>query len=92
MTETEVVLHEIQYKSKLYSVVAGSFFTLLSITVMLVLAFVGPGDVAFIMGLLSFFPLVYTVNTWLRMDGTSELRNLHETYLRAKIEYEKGKS
>jgi hypothetical protein len=92
MTETEVVLREIQYRAKLYSVVAGSFFTLLGLAVMLGLTFYGPGDIAFLVGLFSFFPLVYTVNTWLRMDGTSELRNLHEDYLRAKIEYEKGKS
>ena len=79
-----------QYKSKLYSVVSGAFFTLLGIAVMLLLAVFGPGDIAFLIGLFTFAPMLYTVNTWLRMDGTSELRNLREDYLRAKIEYEKG--
>lgn len=90
--EQEVVLLEIQYKAKLYSIIGWSVIFLIVALVTLVLVFSPSPELAVLTGFASFIPLVTLINTWLDTDGGNKLSRLHTRYLKGRMEYEKGKS
>lgn len=90
--EQELILLEIQYKSKLYSVIGWTALFLIGILITTVLVFSPVSELAILAGFVTLIPLVALANTWLASDGGNQLSRLHNRYLKGKMEYEKGKS